>query len=112
MNKEQEDWFADWIRSREWTFAKTYAETAPHEYTVRKDEDEDFLTAVALIRKNGYQEYYWKNLMTYMDFDGMKYWTMGAPVEDTIIINRARLDCPIDAERREHQSSYGMTLSP
>ena len=75
MNRVEEQWFGDWISSRDWVFAKTYAETAPHEYTVRKGEDKGFLTAVSLIRKNGYQEYFWKSLITYMDFGGMKYST-------------------------------------
>ena len=112
MNCEESDWFGRWITSRDWVFSKTYAETAPHEYTVRRGEDEEFLKAVVLIRENGYQEYFWKSLMTYLDYEGSKYWTMGAPVEETIIINRARIDCPIDAERRERQSSYGMPLRP
>ena len=112
MNCEESDWFGRWITSRDWVFAKTYADTAPHEYTVRKGEDDDFFKAVVMIRENGYREYYWKSLMTYMDFEGRKYWTMGAPVGETVIINRALIDCPVDAQRRERQSSYGMPLRP
>jgi len=112
LRKEDSDRFGTWIGMREWVFAKTYAETAPHEYTIRQDDDEDFKRAVAVIRENGYQEYYWKTLITYMDFDGRKYWTMGAPVEETVIVNRAPLDCPFNKQRRERQSSYGMPLRP
>jgi hypothetical protein len=30
-------------------------------------------------------------MFTYLDFDGWTYWTMGEPVEETTLINRARL---------------------
>jgi hypothetical protein len=29
---------------------------------------------------------------TYLEIDGWDYWTMGAPVEETTVINRARLE--------------------
>jgi len=28
--------------------------------------------------------------MTYYDEDGMVYWTMGAPLDETIIVNRCK----------------------
>jgi hypothetical protein len=42
------------------------------------------------IRKNGYVEEFtgWK--YTYFDIGGYQYWTMGAPLEETILINRAQ----------------------
>jgi hypothetical protein len=53
-----------------WRFAKTMSHI-PHEYTVR-----------------GQTTY------TYLNIDGQRYWTMGAPLEATVIINRALLTVP------------------
>jgi len=72
-----------------WTFAKTYAKTWPHEYIVRDRVDEElFLSLVRHIREHGYQGWFYRKPITYFDEDGMVYWTMGAPVEETIIVNR------------------------
>jgi hypothetical protein len=34
ITKQDLDWWMAFAASREWTFAKTYAETAPHHYVV------------------------------------------------------------------------------
>ena len=74
-----------------WTFAKTYAATWPHEYLVRDRVDEDlFAQLVGHIREHGYQGHFYRKPITYFDESGMTYWTMGAPIEETTIINR----CP------------------
>lgn len=81
------------VKNQEWIFAKTYAETWPHEYLVRDRVDEAyFVKLVQHIRANGYQGYFYKKEITYYDEDGLVYWTMGAPVEETTIINRCRND--------------------
>ncbi|MDH3988134.1 MAG: hypothetical protein OEV34_03320 [Gammaproteobacteria bacterium] len=81
------------VKDQDWIFAKTYAKTWPHEYIVRSQEDEQlFVQLVEHIRANGYQGYFYKKEITYYDEDGLVYWTMGAPVEDTTIINRCRSD--------------------
>jgi len=72
-----------------WTFAKTYASTWPHEYIVRDKVDETlFVTLVEHIRANGYVGKFYKMDITYLDEDGIVYWTMGDPIETTTIINR------------------------
>lgn len=72
-----------------WTFAKTYAETWPHEYVVRDRVDEDlFLSLVGHIRAHGYEGRFYRKPITYFDEDGTVYWTMGAPIEKTTIVNR------------------------
>ena len=77
------------IETTEWTFAKTYAKTWPHEYIVRKNiDDKLFVKFVEHIRKFGYQGWFYKKPITYFDENGLVYWTMGAPIEETIIINR------------------------
>lgn len=78
----------DFIKSVQWTSAKTMPEW-PHEYIVRDRVDEDlFVQIVQHIRKFGYAGNFYQRKITYHDFDGMTYWTMGAPLEETIIINR------------------------
>lgn len=74
-----------------WTFATTYAETWPHEYIVRDRVNEKlFLSLVRYIREHGYEGKFYRKPITYFDEDGMVYWTMGAPIEETTIVNR----CP------------------
>ena len=72
-------------------FRKTYAETWPHECFVRDRVDGNlFVQLVRVVRAYGYQGHFYRKPITYFDEDGMTYWTMGAPIEETIIVNR----CP------------------
>jgi len=78
------------IESVQWTYAKTMPEW-PHEYIVRDRVDEDmFIKLVEQIRNYGYERKFYSKPITYYDHDGMTYWTMGAPIEETIIINRCQ----------------------
>lgn len=80
----------EFIDSTQWTFAKTMPEW-PHEYIVRKQVDEDlFVRLVRHIQERGYEGKFYQESITYYDDRGMIYWTMGAPLEETIIINRCR----------------------
>ena len=73
-----------------WTFAKTMPEW-PHEYIVRERVDEEsFVRLVEHIRGHGYEGHFYAKVITYYDEDGLVYWTMGAPLEETTIINRCR----------------------
>ena len=79
------------VDQQEWTFAKTYASTWPHEYIVRDRVDEHlFVRLVQHIRACGYEGHFYSKRITYFDDDGMVYWTMGAPIDETIIVNRCR----------------------
>ena len=83
----------EFVNNEKWVFAKTYAKTWPHEYIVRESVDEGFfVNLVKHIRANGYQGYFYKKEITYYGEDGLVYWTMGAPVAETTIINRCRGD--------------------
>ncbi|MCX6972593.1 MAG: hypothetical protein NTV93_20920 [Verrucomicrobia bacterium] len=83
----------DFIASCTWTFAKTYADTWPHEYIVREKVDEaSFVDLVSHIRANGYEARFYEKSITYFDHDGMVYWTMGSPIEKTTIVNRCKND--------------------
>ena len=91
----------EFVRTSSWTFAKTMPQQ-PHEYTLRaRAPDENLFERVALdIRQVGYEANYGSATYTYLDIDGWKYWTMGAPLGPTgeydptihtILINRANL---------------------
>jgi len=78
------------IDSTQWTFAKTMPEW-PHEYIVRGRVDDDLFVQLARhIREHGYEGKFYRKSITYCDDRGMVYWTMGAPLDETIIVNRCR----------------------
>lgn len=84
------------IGSVRWIFARTMPQT-PHWYTLRKENpQEGFETFVMFIREQGYEKQFGNARYTYLDDDGWSYWTMGAPLEKTILINRARIEVPAD----------------
>ncbi len=86
--------YKEWIDKQKWIFAKTYANKAPHEYIVIKQghpERKMFEEFVLFIRKHGYKEKFWNRYYTYYNIGEYKYWTMGAPLEQTYILNRTKL---------------------
>lgn len=111
------------IASSHWTFAKTMPQW-PHEYLVRDRVDEQlFVRLVCHIRANGYQGKFYRKNITYYDADGMVYWTMGAPLKETIIINRCRkedsYECrllkgtlPVPNNSQAEQSHTGEAAGP
>jgi len=55
------------IRTAEWTYAKTYAQTWPHEYLVKERVDEGmFLDMIRHIRKHGYKAAFYRREHTYL----------------------------------------------
>lgn len=88
--------FRRFILQNTWTFAKTYAAFCPHEYVVKgrlpNDAKTVFEEIVIFIRENGFVATYGKlGPNRYYTVDDYYYWTMGAPVEETTILNRAKL---------------------
>lgn len=82
-----------YIGAVEWTFAKTMP-TVPHWYTLRRkapDLNGDFAWFAAGIRERGYRMRWGKYHHHYLNIDGWRYWTMGAPIEETILINREEI---------------------
>lgn len=78
----------------QWTFAKTMP-WCPHEYIVRGKcplKDEEFVYFVNMQRNYGKEERWGKNILPYLYIDNYKYWTMGAPMEKTLVMNRARVN--------------------
>ena len=79
------------VSEEEWTFAKTYAATWPHEYVVRGRVDEElFIQLVRHIRTHGYEGHFYQKRITYFEDADMVYWTMGAPIDETTIVNRCK----------------------
>lgn len=88
--------FQKFIARNNWTFAKTYAAFCPHEYVVKDrltvEEKTVFEQIVTFIRENGFLAIYGrKGPNRYYTVDDYYYWTMGAPIEETTILNRAKL---------------------
>ena len=85
-----------------WQFAKTMPQW-PHEYTVREwrqDLEQEFFEFVALIRHDGIVKPWPADVATpryhhsYLELDGWDYWSMGAPIPETTVINRALIIRP------------------
>lgn len=84
------DILREFVDSAHWTFAKTMPEW-PHEYIVRGQVDEDlFVRLVRHVREHGYEGRFYRMRITYYEDRGLVYWTMGAPLAETTIINRCR----------------------
>jgi hypothetical protein len=84
-----------------WTFARTMPDW-PHEYIVRRNVDEAlFVRLVEHIRAYGYVGRFYSRAITYFDSDGLTYWTMGAPIDQTTIVNRCRKEDTFEARLAE-----------
>lgn len=82
------------IAASPWRFAVTMPES-PHEYVVRGQvPDDQFESFVLHIREHGYRGRFRGRTYTYLDVGEWTYWTAGAPVEETVIINRAQRGAP------------------
>ena len=83
------------IDSLDWKFAITYADICPHEYIVKSKLDPGcqviFEEVVNFIREAGFEAHYKGHSGIYYILDGHYYWTMGEPIGQTTIINRAKL---------------------
>jgi hypothetical protein len=81
--------FASFVDALEWKFAKTMPKN-PHSYIVRERVDQTlFEDAVKFIRENGYVKTWFNKRYVYFDYNGHQYWTMGSPIPETTIMNRA-----------------------
>ena len=89
------DDFRTFVNKFTWTFAKTYADRAPHEYValsvVGLEHQPEFIEAARFIRETGFMALYYNRPNFYYILDGNYYWTMDDRVEDTNLINRAKL---------------------
>lgn len=109
--QEELAWARDFIDMRSWREAVTYRDTAPHEYVVRKWESDDqgqaeFDRFVVLIRRFGYADFYYRVRHIYWAIGDHKYWTMGWPVEETVVINRARVHAPEPWRKKDETKEF------
>ena len=65
----------------------------PHEYIVRERVDERlFEELVRHIRAHGREGNFYQQVLVYYEEAGLTYWTMGAPLHETTIVNRCRVE--------------------
>lgn len=82
--------FKNFTNSSQWIFAKTMPQN-PHWYTLRKEHDTVlFDNAVVFIREYGHKVLFKGRPYIQYILDGFTYWTMGNPLNETILINRAK----------------------
>ena len=81
---------AAFIEANEWKFAKTMARI-PHAYCLKErcTDPDMFERFVMHIRRHGYEGKFFKKTFVYFDVGPFQYWTMGSPLHETILINRA-----------------------
>jgi hypothetical protein len=82
----------EFISLNTWAFAKTMPKT-PHWYALRRkaSDEKQFENFVMEIRRRGYAKRFGGREYKYLDVDGFTYWTMGSPLDQTILINRAQI---------------------
>lgn len=62
------------LNQQGWTFAKTYAKTAPHEYFLKTQNEKLFLELRKRITKLGKNEKFYKSTFRYYYHGDYKYW--------------------------------------
>ena len=94
------------LEAKSWRFAKTMPDN-PHFYSLKKEWEnpDEFLEAVQYIRENGVSNMFGGREYTVLYLNGFRYWTMGSPLEDTYLINRAEVD---DTDPKGRNRDCGM----
>jgi 2-polyprenyl-3-methyl-5-hydroxy-6-metoxy-1,4-benzoquinol methylase len=86
-----DDWqfVGDFIEKSNWRFAKTYAKTFPHYYTIKRDCDSnEYGQFYRLIRRYGYYYEFFGKKYIQLNVNENYYWTMGWPSNESEVINR------------------------
>ena len=79
----------NFVESTEWTFAKTYAATWPHEYVIRTPENVSMILALARhISEHGTEGRFYTQIRKYHHEGGRVYWFMDPTPEATTLVNR------------------------
>jgi hypothetical protein len=81
QNPPQQDLerFKKYVADSRWQYAKTYAKTFPHAYTIRAWRPEafdEFNWAAGFIKKNGIKGKFFKTTYHYFYLNGWKYWVI------------------------------------
>ena len=116
-----DDWVfvGEFIDKANWRFAKTYADTYPHCYAVKKDCNVDeYSRFYRLIRRYGYYYNFFNKKYIQLNVNENYYWTMGWPSTESEVINRKerRIDVktPFDAvsdEEAKGDDSVRLTIA-
>lgn len=92
----QLEWWLDYYSTLKWTFAESYAETAPHHYVVRGRSIgwKEGAVVLGLVRTFGDPQKYWSNMNLYLVRDGVKWWFdwRWEPMKEVKVINMAAED--------------------
>lgn len=87
------DWteedFVAWSERTNWTFAKTYAETAPHEYAVRPKSNTsaaELYHATMFILRHGFVQMFYQTPFMSYEVANRRYWSCGG----YDLVNRTR----------------------
>mgnify|MGYP006908204332 CR=1 FL=1 len=81
------------VDSAQWTFAKTYATTWPHDYVVRTPQNAQMILALAKhIFEHGTDGRFYSKVRKYHHENGKVYWSMNESPETTILVNRCDED--------------------
>lgn len=93
----------DFIDKHHWKFASSMPRL-PHWYTLRRNarDDAEFAAVVEEIRKRGYKQWAVGREWCYLNVGEFKYWSCGAPVDETILINRTYIDAEKAKEAVRH----------
>jgi len=89
------DWWLSFPLRLKWTFARTYALTAPHHYVVLGRTEgitkEDYVRAGRVIHTFGRPQKFYGMTNIYLTSgdERLKWWTMDHDVKDTTLINQA-----------------------
>jgi hypothetical protein len=107
ITREDLRWWLEFAATREWTFAKSYAATAPHDYIVQdrtpEVSHEDTVRAARVIHTFGQPGKYYSITKIYLRSpDGLhRWWTEDEHFTDTTLVNRAT-----------NERSYGIQNAP
>ena len=72
--KVTEEEFNNALKTQKWTFAKTYAKTAPHEYFLEQDNPELFKELTKRIADSGKDGKFYNTTFRYYYHEEHKYW--------------------------------------
>lgn len=104
--------FRDFVNSFDWTFAKTFAQSSPHEYIIIKPDHprrREYLDALKFLFNNSIKEKYYNQSYDRYILDGRKYWSMERSWDDvdneTIVLNRTQPDMTYTIYENDAKSS-------
>lgn len=80
------------VERLKFVFAKSMPRI-PHYYTVKNEHNkEDYERLFHYIIDNGYYDKFFKKYYRYCNIGEYKYWVMSEDIEESIIINRRKID--------------------